>query len=102
MANKKVTKQKTKKNIKKEQEVIKHNEWQNVGLLAQLIFSMAVLFFGGVCIFHGDFLIPVEKLLALTILTMAYNNHFTYKRKGMTAIYLVMGLAIMFIAFMGW
>ena len=102
MANKKTTKKIQKKMDKKENIIVEHNEWQNVGLLAQLIFSMAVLFFGGVCIFHGDFLIPVEKLLALTILTMAYNNHFTYKRKGMTAIYLVMGLAILFIAFMGW
>ena len=102
MTNKKTTKKIQKKVDKKEIVIVEHNEWQNVGLLAQLIFSMAVLFFGGVCIFHGDFLIPVEKLLALTILTMAYNNHFTYKRKGMTAIYLVMGLAILFIAFMGW
>ncbi len=102
MANKKVTKKTTKKVVKKENIISEHNEWQNVGLLAQLIFSMSVLFFSGVCVFHGDFLIPVEKLLGLTILTMAYNNHFTYKRKGMTAIYLVMGLAIMVIAFMGW
>ena len=82
MANKKTTKstKTTKKVVKKENVVVAHTEWQNVGMLAQLILSLSVLFFGGLCIFNNDFLIAVEKLLGLTIITMAYNNHFTYKR----------------------
>lgn len=79
-----------------------NNVWQEVGLLAQLMFSFSVLFFGGVCLFNADFLIPVEKLLALTLLTMAYNNHVTFKRKAMTAVYTIIGLAILIIACMGW
>lgn len=79
-----------------------NNVWQEVGLLAQLMFSFSVLFFGGVCLFNADFLIPVEKLLALTLLTMAYNNHVTFKRKAMTAVYTIIGLVILIIACMGW
>lgn len=79
-----------------------NNEWQEIGLLTQLIFSMSVLFFGGVCFFNADFLIPVEKLLALTLLTMAYNNYITFKRRGMTVVYSIIGLAILIIAFIGW
>lgn len=98
MTNKKTNK----KEVKKENLIVNYNEWQNVGMLAQLIFSIAVLFFGGVCIFNNDFLIPVEKLLGITILSMSYNNHLTYKRKGMTLVYGILGLAILVIAFMGW
>lgn len=104
MANKKTTKstKTTKKVVKKENVVVAHTEWQNVGMLAQLILSVSVLFFGGLCIFNNDFLIAVEKLLGLTIITMAYNNHFTYKRKGMTIVYAIFGIAIFVIACMGW
>lgn len=86
----------------KKNNVNSNNEWQEIGLLAQLIFSISVLFFGGLCLFNIDFLIPVEKLLALTLLTMAYNNYITFKRKGMTIVYSVIGLAILIIALMGW
>lgn len=91
-----------KKKEVKVKEPIKHNEWQEVGLLAQLIFSISVLFFGGVCLFNNAFLIPVEKLLSLTLLSMAYNNYVTFKRKGMTIVYAVFGIGILIIAFMGW
>lgn len=93
---------KSKQKNKKTNVVVTHNEWQNVGMLAQLILSVAVLFFGCVCIFNSEFLVAVEKLLGLTILTMAYNNHFTYKRKGMTIVYAILGVAILVLAFMGW
>ena len=94
-----------KKNINKKTtkvNVVKRNEWQEIGLLAQLIFSFSVLFFGVVSFFNNNFLIPLEKLLGLTLIVMAYNNYLTYKKKGMTIFYTILGVLIIFIAFMGW
>lgn len=94
MANKKI--------IKIEKLSTNRSEWQDVGLLAQLILTISVLFFGVVATFDIDFLNVVEKLLGLTILSMAYNNYLTYKRKNMTIIYTVLGFAVFVIACMGW
>lgn len=94
-----------KKNLNKKTtkvNVVKRNEWQEIGLIAQLMFSFSVLFFGVVSFFNNAFLNPLEKLLGITLIVMGYNNHLTYKRKGMTVFYSILGLLIIFIAFMGW
>ena len=65
-------------------------------IIIQLILTIAVMIFAVVTIFVHDLLIWFELLLAITLIDMGINNHFIYRRKYFTAIYLVIGLALVY------
>lgn len=72
---------------------IKNDVW----LLIQVILLFFVLIFAIITFFQSIFLVVAEILLALLMFVTAYNNHKIFKRKGITYVYLITGLFMLFL-----
>ena len=59
------------------------------------------IIFGIVSLFYAAFVSVVSIILALIMLVMAYNNHYIFKRKAMTWIYLAFGIFILISELLG-
>lgn len=69
-----------------------------VGVLVQAVMSISLLYVLIITIFIREFIVLDKVLLGLTLLSMAYNNHDIYKRKGFTAVYGIVGLLVLLTA----
>ncbi len=96
--SKTVTKTVTKDN-KKIQEIEKINDYKDIGMIAQLVAMIGVLYFYVLNLFLKENLISslVYFLLCLLMFIMAFNNHTTYKRKYFTLFYLIIGILSIFV-----
>ncbi|MBP3921152.1 MAG: hypothetical protein J6D28_06280 [Bacilli bacterium] len=78
------------------------NAFYHVSLLAQAICVVGILFISILAIFENSFTVPIEVLVGITLLIMAYNNYTLYKRKGLTIVYIIFGLISLIIGLMGY
>lgn len=78
------------------------DSFYHVSLLAQAVCVIGVLTISILAIFENSFTIPVEVLVGLTLLIMAYNNVKLFKRKGFTTIYIVFGLISLIVGILGY
>ncbi len=100
---KKNSKKTTKKTNKKE--IISLEEADSiyhVSLLAQATCVIGVLAISVLAIFENSFTVPIEVLVGITLFLMAFNNYNLFKRKGMTAIYIIFGLISFIVGIMGY
>ena len=100
------TKSSPKKNVKeKVNESITLEEadsFYHVSLLAQAVCVIGVLFISILALFENRFTVPIEVLVGITLLIMAYNNDKMFKRKGLTVVYLVFGIVCLLIGVLGY
>jgi hypothetical protein len=103
---KKTTKTSPKKSVKeKVNESITLEEadsFYHVSLLAQAVCVIGVLFISILALFENSFTVPIEVLVGITLLIMAYNNDRMFKRKGLTVVYLVFGIVCLLIGVLGY
>ena len=71
-----------------------------IGLLIQSILAVFLLAFTIMSIFESSFLILTEILVAFMMFVMAYNNHKTFKRKGITYAYIIVGALMLLLSIM--
>ena len=64
----------------------------HVSLLAQAVCVVGVMALSVLAIFENSFTIPIEVLVGITLLVMAYNNIKFFKRKGLTIVYIIFGI----------
>lgn len=83
--------------MKKEKQTNSLNN-NDAGLFIQVILMFFVLVFAIITYLQNLFLLVTEILLALLMFTMAYNNEKTFKRKGMTYVYLITGIVVLIIS----
>ena len=69
-------------------------------LLSQLTLTFGCLFFALLTFYDKEFIWGTQTLLSLLLFMMACNNHYIYKRKYFTYIYLVLGLIFSLLAVM--
>jgi len=78
------------------------DSFYHVSLLAQAVCVIGVLFISILAIFEHRFTVPIEVLIGITLLIMAYNNDKLFKRKGLTVVYLVFGIVCLLIGVLGY
>ena len=78
------------------------DSFYHVSLLAQAVCVIGVLFISILAIFEHSFTVPIEVLIGITLLIMAYNNDKLFKRKGLTVVYLVFGIVCLLIGVLGY
>ena len=89
----KVKKESVKKKIDTEEITLEEAESvYHVSLLAQTICVVGVLAISILAIFEHSFTIPIEVLVGITLLFMAYNNYKLFKRKNLTIVYIIFGI----------
>ncbi|MCM1370612.1 MAG: hypothetical protein NC181_01800 [Clostridium sp.] len=66
----------------------------DIGLFIQIILIFCTIVLGILTVVENEFLVILELVLGFAILTMAYNNKKTYKRKVLTVPYIVVGLIL--------
>lgn len=74
----------------------------HISLLAQTTCVVGVLFLTILAIFEHSFTVPIEVLIGITLLIMAFNNFKVFKRKGLTLVYLVFGIICLIVGFLGY
>ena len=102
---KNVRKSSTKKTVKDINSLITLEEadsFYHVSLLAQAVCVIGILAISVLAIFENSFTIPIEVLVGITLLIMAYNNVKLFKRKGLTIVYIVFGVISLIIGFLGY
>jgi hypothetical protein len=102
---KSVKKPSTKKTVKDINSLITLEEadsFYHVSLLAQAVCVIGILAISVLAIFENSFTIPIEVLVGITLLIMAYNNVKLFKRKGLTMVYIVFGIISLIIGFLGY
>lgn len=78
------------------------DSFYHVSLLAQAVCVVGILAISVLAIFENSFSIPVEVLVGMTLLIMAYNNVKLFKRKGLTIVYIVFGVLSLFVGILGY
>ena len=73
----------------------------DLNFLVQVLLSVVAIIFYIISIFEKTFFNVAELFLALTLFTMAYNNHKIYKRKYFTIAYLIFGFLLLIGAITG-
>lgn len=77
-----------KKELNKNDLLMKDYMINQVGLLVECVFVLFAIASGIATIFQGEMLVIFELLMGFTLITMAYNNLTVYKRKLFTIPYL--------------
>jgi uncharacterized membrane protein len=95
---KKTTEKKSTFNISLEEA----DSFYHVSLLAQAVCVIGILIISILAIFENSFMVPIEVLIGITLLIMAFNNSRLFKRKGMTWIYLIFGIICFVIGILGY
>ena len=78
------------------------NSFYHVSLLAQAVCVIGILFITILALFEHSFTIPVEVLVGITLLIMAYNNVKLFKRKGFTLVYVIFGTISLIVGILGY
>lgn len=78
------------------------DSFYHVSLLAQAVCVIGILAISVLAIFENSFTVPIEVLVGITLLIMAYNNVKLFKRKGLTIIYIVFGLISLIVGILGY
>ena len=91
-----------KKNINDEISLEEADSFYHVSLLAQAVCVIGVLAISVLAIFENSFTIPVEVLVGITLLIMAYNNYKMFNRRFMTVVYIIFGVISLFVGFLGY
>ena len=78
------------------------DSFYHVSLLAQAVCVIGILAISVMAIFENSFTIPIEVLVGITLLIMAYNNVKLFKRKGLTIIYIIFGVISLIIGILGY
>lgn len=100
---KKPTKKVSKEPIKNEEITLEEaDSFYHVSLLAQAVCVIGILAISVLAIFENSFTIPIEVLVGITLLIMAYNNSKLFKRKGLTAIYIIFGVISLIVGILGY
>lgn len=89
-----------KKDIKLVKKKFKDIESNQVGLLIQGVLSVFLVAFTILTIFESTFLVLTEILVGFLMFVMAYNNYKTFKRKGITYAYTIMGILMIVLSIM--
>lgn len=74
----------------------------HISLLVQAVCSIGVLFVSVLTLFENSFTVPIEVLVGITLLVMAYNNVKLFKRKGFTIVYIVFGTISLIVGLLGY
>ena len=88
-----------KKEVNKNDLVMKDFMVNQVGLLVECTFVLFAIAAGIATIFEGEMLVIFELLMGFTLVTMAYNNLKVYKRKVFTIPYFLGATIAFFAAF---
>ena len=99
---KKTSTKKTAKDINSLITLEEADSFYHVSLLAQAVCVIGILAISVLAIFENSFTIPIEVLVGITLLIMAYNNVKLFKRKGLTIVYIVFGVISLIIGFLGY
>lgn len=78
------------------------DSFYHVSLLAQAVCVIGVLAISVLAIFENSFTVPIEVLVGMTLLIMAYNNSKIFKRKYMTYVYIVFGIISLIVGILGY
>ena len=78
------------------------DSFYHISLLAQAVCVIGILAISVLAIFENSFTVPIEVLVGITLLIMAYNNVKLFKRKGLTMVYIVFGIISLIIGFLGY
>ena len=78
------------------------DSYYHVSLLIQAVCVIGVLVISTLAIFEHSFTVPIEVLVGVTLLIMAYNNVKLFKRKGFTVIYIVFGILSLIVGILGY
>lgn len=78
------------------------DSFYHVSLLAQAMCVVGILAISVLAIFENSFTIPVEVLVGITLLIMAYNNIKLFKRKGLTIVYIIFGIICIIFGLIGY
>jgi len=74
---------------------LKEYSSNEIGLLVQAVLTEVMIIFAILSLFVKDFLNSFYVILSLGLFTMSYNNKKIYKKKNMSAIYIILGLFIL-------
>ena len=74
----------------------------HVSLLAQAVCVVGIMAISILAIFEHSFTVPIEVLVGITLLLMAYNNYSLFKRRGMTIVYIIFGVLSLIVGIMGY
>lgn len=104
---KKTTKKTEKKPINKPTKVDEitleeADSYYHVSLLAQAVCVIGIMALSVLAIFENSFTVPIEVLVGITLLVMAYNNVIMFKRKGITIIYVIFGIISIIFGILGY
>ena len=103
-ASTKRTSNPTKNKSRKKEEITleEADSFYHVSLLAQAVCVIGILAISVLAIFENSFTIPIEVLVGITLLIMAYNNIKLFKRKGLTIVYIVFGIICIIFGLIGY
>ncbi len=79
---------------------MKFNQKQIIGLIYQLMFSVATIIVLVFSLIEREFQALVNLMLAFLMFGMAYNNFQIYHRRYFTAIYLIIAVACLLLVLM--
>lgn len=75
---------------------------RKASLILQLIMTFITTVFIIVAFFQREYFVFLEFLLGLDLFVLAFNNFKYYKRRFMSFIYLVAGVAMVFVSILKW
>ncbi len=73
----------------------------SLGLFIQFVLLIAMMILAICTLFVYEFKMTLQILIVLLLLTMGYNNHTIFKRKGFTLLYIGAGIAYLFTILFG-
>jgi len=78
------------------------DSFYHISLLAQAVCVIGILFISILAIFEHSFTVPIEVLVGITLLIMAYNNERVFVRRGLTVVYLIFGIVCLLVGILGY
>ena len=78
------------------------DSYYHISLLVQAVCVIGVLFITILALFEHSFTVPIEVLVGVTLLVMAYNNIKLFKRKFFTVVYIVFGVISLLVGILGY
>lgn len=72
---------------------MKNERIDNVGFFIQFVLLSASIISMITTIFIGPLYVVTDALISILLLTLCYNNYKYYKRKFITSIYFIIGIA---------
>lgn len=73
----------------------------SLGLFIQFVLLIAMIVLAICTLFVYELKMTLQVIIVLLLFTMGYNNHFIFKRKGFTLLYILAGFAFLFTIIMG-